>query len=188
MAPPRPEFFATPIRFRAWLAKHHATAAELLVGFYKRDSDHPSMSWPESVDEALCFGWIDGVRRRIDDVSYAIRFTPRRTSSIWSAVNIKRMAVLEDAGRMQQAGRDAFARRSDGKSRVYAYEQSHDTALDPAHQQKLEANSRAWRFFQAQAPWYRRRAIHRIVSAKRPETRIKRLDAMISAWAAGQSE
>src|SRR3978361_2263516 len=117
-----PTFFAAPEDFRAWLEAHHDTHADLLVCCHKKGSGRPSITWPESVDEALCFGWIDGVRRRIDDRSYSIRFTPRKPGSIWSAVNVKKMAALETAGKMTDAGRDAFAARSDAKTAIYAYE------------------------------------------------------------------
>ena len=116
-------FFAGPAKFRDWLAAHHAEATELLVGFHKLDSGQPSLTWPESVDEALCFGWIDGVRRRIDETSYSIRFTPRKAASVWSAVNIAKVAKLEAEGRMTEAGRTAFARRRENRSGIYAYEQ-----------------------------------------------------------------
>ena len=181
----QPKYFATPLAFRAWLETCHARKDELLVGFYKRDSGKANISWPESVDQALCFGWIDGVRKRIDDERYSIRFTPRRPTSIWSAVNIKRVAELTEQGHMQPAGRAAFERRTEAKSRIYAYENSSATVLSAEYQKKLLDNKRAWAFFQAQAAWYRRTAIHRIMSAKKEETRLKRLDALMAGWAAG---
>ena len=181
----QPKYFATPLVFRAWLETFHALKDELLVGFYKRDSGKASISWPESVGQALCFGWIDGVRKRIDDERYSIRFTPRRPTSIWSAVNIKRVAELTEQGHMQPAGRAAFERRTEAKSRIYAYENSSATVLSAEYQKKLLDNKRAWAFFQAQAAWYRRTAIHRIMSAKKEETRLKRLDALMAGWAAG---
>ena len=119
----KPRFFATPADFRAWLARNHGRAGELLVGFHRRDSGRPSITWPQSVDEALCFGWIDGVRRRIDDRRYTIRFTPRRRGSIWSAVNIKRAQELQNLGRMAPAGLAAFEARRDDRSAIYSYEQ-----------------------------------------------------------------
>jgi uncharacterized protein YdeI (YjbR/CyaY-like superfamily) len=182
----KPTFFAEPLAFRAWLEKHHQSIEELLVGFYKKGSGKPSITWPESVDQALCFGWIDGVRKRIDDVSYTIRFTPRRPGSTWSAVNIKRVAELTEQGLMRPAGLAAFERRSEAKSRTYAYEQEHGAALDEEYQKELEADEKAWAFFQAQPPWYRRTAIHRVVSAKQEETRKRRLQALIEASAAGR--
>jgi uncharacterized protein YdeI (YjbR/CyaY-like superfamily) len=182
----KPTFFAEPQAFRAWLEEHHAEAGELLVGFHKRGSGLPSMTWPESVDQALCFGWIDGVRRRIDDNSYSIRFTPRRASSTWSTVNIKRMAVLQAAGLVQPAGLAAFERRSEERSRIYSYEQRYSAVLADADLRKLKANKKAWAFFEAQPPWWRRVVIYRIASAKRPETKQKRLAQLIETSAKGR--
>ena len=179
MASVNPTFFASPAAFRAWLAKHHLEADELLVGFHKKDSGRASITWPESVDQALCFGWIDGVRRRMDEVSYTIRFTPRRPRSIWSTVNIQRVAVLTEQGLMSPAGLAAFERRSDDKSSIYAYEQRHNATLPPPWEKKFRANRKAWAFFRAQAPSYQRVMLYHIVSAKREETRLKRLDALI---------
>src|SRR5213082_2724961 len=119
----KPRFFASPAAWRRWLAAHYERGGELWVGFYKRSTGRPSITWPESVDEALCFGWIDGLRKRVDDVSYTIRFTPRRTRSIWSAVNIKRAQELTRQGRMRPAGQQAFAARTENRSGIYAYEQ-----------------------------------------------------------------
>jgi len=157
-----------------------------LVGFYKRGSGKPSITWPESVDQALCFGWIDGIRRRVDDVSYTIRFTPRRTGSIWSSINIKRVAELETLGHMKKAGLAAFARRSEEKSRIYAYEQRFHSKLEPEQEKKFRANKKAWAFFQAQAPWYQRTVTYYIVSAAREETRAKRLQRIIDESAQGR--
>jgi uncharacterized protein YdeI (YjbR/CyaY-like superfamily) len=176
---PDPTFFPTPADFRAWLEAHHAQESELLVGFYKKGSGQPSITWPESVDEALCFGWIDGVRRRRDDASYTIRFTPRQARSTWSAVNIKRVQELTAQGRMHPAGLTAFAARSDANSAIYAYEQRHTATLDPIEEQQFQANRPAWAFFQAQPPSYRRTALYWVVSAKRAETRQKRLATLI---------
>ncbi len=182
----KPTFFATPAAFRAWLAKHHRTSQELLVGFYKRGSGKPSITWPESVDQALCFGWIDGIRRRLDDERYTIRFTPRRPASSWSAVNIKRVGELESQGQMRPAGREAFGRRSDDKSRTYSYEQRHHLTLADDHLEKLRGNRQAWTFFEAQPPSYRRLATFWIVSAKKEETRMKRLEKLIESSASGR--
>jgi uncharacterized protein YdeI (YjbR/CyaY-like superfamily) len=182
-----PTFFETPEQFRAWLEEHHETATELLVGFYKKKSGKPSITWPESVDEALCFGWIDGVRRGIDEESYSIRFTPRKPSSNWSSVNIARVAELEKEGRMRPAGRAAFKRRSSARSGIYAYEQRKAARLDPDQQREFESeHPQAWAFFSAQPPGYRQQAIHWVVSAKRPETRAKRLASLIDDSAAGR--
>ncbi|HEV7429218.1 MAG TPA: YdeI/OmpD-associated family protein [Thermoanaerobaculia bacterium] len=174
----QPHFFATPADFRKWLAKNHASATELLVGFYKKDSGKPSITWPESVDEALSFGWIDGVRRRIDDVSYSIRFTPRKKTSTWSAINIARVAELTKLGRMQPAGLRAFAQRRAEKSAIYSYENEVRT-LSAEDEKKFRANRNAWDFFNAQPPGYRRVAFYWVTSAKKEETRARRLATLI---------
>lgn len=180
-----PTFFETPADFRNWLKKHHATYTEFLVGFYKRGSGKPSITWPESVDQALCFGWIDGVRKRVDDEAYTIRFTPRKKGSIWSAVNIKRANELIEMGLMQPAGLRAFEARSEEKSRIYSYERE-TAAFAPADEKRFRANRKAWTFFSAQAPWYRRNLTYWVVNAKRPETRAKRLAILIDASAEGR--
>ncbi len=180
-------FFATPADFRAWLERHHETAGELLVGFHKKGSGRPSITWPESVDEALCFGWIDGVRRTIDDESYSIRFTPRRSRSTWSAVNIKRVEELTRLGRMHPAGLRAFEARDPERSRIYSFEQRKEAQkLSPEYQAKLEANRKAWTFFQSQAPYYQRTASWWVMSAKKEETRLKRLATLIEDSAKGR--
>jgi uncharacterized protein YdeI (YjbR/CyaY-like superfamily) len=184
--PVKPTFFPKPLAFRTWLKTHHLTAGELLVGFYKKATDKPSITWPESVDQALCFGWIDGIRRRLDDERYTIRFTPRRATSIWSAVNIRRVGELHAQGLMQPAGLEAFARRDEERSRIYSYEQRFHAKLAEAHEKELRANRKAWAFFQAQAPSYQRVVVYRIVSARQDETRIKRLNAFIEAFAKGR--
>ena len=180
----KPTFFATPARFRAWLEKHHARKAELLVGFYKRGSGRPSITWPESVDEALCFGWIDGVRHSLGAVAYSIRFTPRRPTSIWSAVNVARVAELQKQGRMAAAGLRAFAARTPERTGVYSFERHQAAKLAPRDAARLQANTRAAAFFEAQPPWYQRTALHWVVSAKREETRQRRLDQLIADSAA----
>lgn len=182
----RPMFFATPAEFRAWLAEHHASATELVVGFYKKGSGRPSITWPESVDQALCYGWIDGIRRGLDADSYTIRFTPRKPRSTWSAVNIKRAKELIDEGLMQPAGRAAFEARADDRSAIYSYEQRHGAVLAPGHEQRFRANPTAWAFFQAQPPSYRKVAVYWVTSAKREETRLRRLDTLIAHSAAGR--
>jgi uncharacterized protein YdeI (YjbR/CyaY-like superfamily) len=179
-------FFATPAELRAWFAEHHADAAELRVGFYRRGTGRPSVTWAEAVDQALCFGWIDGVRRGIDAESYQIRFTPRRTRSNWSAVNIERMAALTKAGLVAEAGQRAFEARSPERSGVYAYEQRGSAALDPAQEARFRADAAAWEFFSAQPPSYRTTAIWWVVSAKRAETRERRLATLIEDSAAGR--
>jgi uncharacterized protein YdeI (YjbR/CyaY-like superfamily) len=142
----QPRFFATPAEFRAWLERHHADTSELTVGFHKKASGKQSITWPEAVDEALCFGWIDGVRRSIDADSYSIRFTPRKARSTWSAVNIARAHELQRLGRMHPAGLKAFAARGDDRSAIYSYEQRHHARLEPAQERQLRANARAWEF------------------------------------------
>ncbi len=179
------KFFKTPGDFRRWLEKNHASATELVVGYYKKDSGRPSITWPESVDQALCFGWIDGIRRRVDEVSYSIRFTPRRTGSIWSAVNIKRVKELNLTALMQPAGLKAFAARKENKSGIYAYEQRSAELPEP-YDKKLKENKAAWKFFYAQPASYRKRAFWWVVSAKREETRLKRLEKLINESAAGR--
>ncbi|HEY1091343.1 MAG TPA: YdeI/OmpD-associated family protein [Burkholderiaceae bacterium] len=176
-----PTFFATPKDFRAWLAKHAANETELIVGFYKRDSGHASITWPESVDEVLCFGWIDGVRTRIDELSYKIRFTPRKSTSTWSAINIARVEVLTAEGRMQPAGLAAFEHRREAKSKIYAYEQAARAELDPQDEALFRKNKKAWKFFAAQPPGYRHQMVWRVISAKRAETRAARLAKLIEA-------
>jgi uncharacterized protein YdeI (YjbR/CyaY-like superfamily) len=171
-------FFPTPADFRVWLEAHHEAAAELWVGFHKRGSGLPSMTWPESVDEALCFGWIDGVRQSIDDSSYRIRFTPRRAGSTWSAVNLRRVEELRGAGRMRPAGLAAFEGRDPAKQERYSYERQHVT-LAPPYLAALKRNRAAWQFFQAQPAYYRRQATLWVMSAKREETRSRRLQALI---------
>lgn len=178
-------FFPTPVDFRAWLAAHHTTAAELWVGYYKKGSKRPSITWPESVDQALCFGWIDGIRRRIDDESYTIRFTPRRPGSIWSEVNTRRAFELIDQGLMQPAGLAAFGVRDVEKTKLYSYE-SRAQPLDPSHEAEFRANFAAWAFWEAQPAHYRQGATHWVASAKREETRRKRLGTLIADSAAGR--
>src|SRR5258708_807925 len=180
-----PTFFASPSAFRVWLEKHHDHASELLVGFYKKGSGIPSMTWPESVDQALAYGWIDGVRKGIDDVSYTIRFTPRRPGSIWSAINIRRVAELKKLGLMRPAGVQAFERRSDAKSSIYSYENAPRT-LDPIDEKKFRARKKAWEYFSNQAPSYQRVAIYWVMSARKAETRARRLAALIEDSANGK--
>jgi uncharacterized protein YdeI (YjbR/CyaY-like superfamily) len=181
-----PTFFATPADFRAWLERHHESHSELIVGFHKRGSGRPSITWPEAVDQALCFGWIDGVRRRIDDASYSIRFTPRKARSTWSAVNIRRMKELVEEGLVAPAGLAAFERRADDRSAIYSYEQRKAARLEPDQERRLRADERALVFFEAQPPSYRRAAIHWVTSATKPETRERRLAQLIECSAAGE--
>jgi uncharacterized protein YdeI (YjbR/CyaY-like superfamily) len=181
-----PRFFATPAAFRAWLDAHHDRESELVVGFSKKGSGKPSISWPESVDEALCYGWIDGVRRSLGEESYTIRFTPRRASSIWSNVNIAKVQALLAAGRMMPAGIAAWERRDPARSGIYAFEREEAAAFDAEAELRFSRNHAAWKYFQAQPPGYRRLATHYVVSAKRPETRERRLTALIEHSARGK--
>jgi uncharacterized protein YdeI (YjbR/CyaY-like superfamily) len=182
----KPTFFKTPAAWRKWLEQHHADRQELWVGFYKKGTGRPSITWPESVDGALCFGWIDGVRKSLDGDSYVIRFTPRRVTSIWSVVNIRRMAELEALGLVSAAGRGAFERRRDDRSAIYSYEQRKTASLPPAYLKQLEANRPAWTFFSAQPAGYKRLVAHWVVSAKQPETQQRRLTRLIEDSAAGR--
>ena len=180
----KPMFFKTPAEFRAWLEKHHKTATELVVGYYKKASGKPTITWQESVDEALCFGWIDGIRRSHGADAYSNRFTPRRKGSNWSAINITRVGELTKAGRMQPAGLDAFALRTEAKSRVYTYEQKKGKDLprfEPRLEKLFKANKRAWAFFQTLPPYYRRGETLWVNSAKSDETKLRRLDKVITA-------
>ena len=182
----KPTFFSSPAKFRRWLAANHDKASELWVRYYKKDSGKPSLTWPESVDEALCFGWIDGIRKSVDEVSYTIRFTPRKPRSIWSAVNIKRAMELIELGLMQPAGLKVLQRRQEARSVVYSYEQR-GQKLDDAYEKKLRANKKAWAFFQAQPPWYQRAASWWVISAKQEETRLRRLAKLIEDSEAGRT-
>lgn len=178
-APENATFFATPAKFRAWFEKHHSSASELWVGFYKKGSGRPSITWPEAVDEALCVGWIDGVRKSIDDESYRIRFTPRKPQSTWSAVNLARVEVLTREGRMRPAGLKAFEKRVEAKTGIYAYEQRKAAELDAASEQRFRSDPEAWEYFQSRPPGYRKTALWWVVSAKKEETRRKRLEQLI---------
>jgi uncharacterized protein YdeI (YjbR/CyaY-like superfamily) len=178
-------FFETAAELRRWFRANAATADELWVGFFKKDSGRPSITWPESVDEALCVGWIDGIRKRIDEVSYKIRFTPRRKGSIWSAVNIKRVEALAADKRMRPAGLNAFEMRTANRSGIYSYEQRRDQLEEP-YNGLLRKNKAAWAFFQAQPPSWRKAIGWWVISAKQEETRMKRLEKLVAASAAGK--
>ena len=176
----RSKFFATQSDFRKWLKVNHRKESELLVGFYKVDSGKPSMTWSQSVDEALCFGWIDGVRRSIDNKSYSIRFTLRRKTSTWSAVNIRKVEELTRLRLMQPAGLEVFRHRTEEKSRIYSFE-NETKSLARRFEKRFKANKKAWKFFLAQSPSYRKVVLHRIMSAKQEATRLKRLQEVIAA-------
>src|SRR4030095_4078860 len=179
------KYFKSSNDFRRWLEKNHATMQELWVGYYKKSSQQPSITWPESVDEALCFGWIDGIRKSVDDLRYTIRFTPRRRGSIWSAVNIKRAQELRDKALMKPPGMAAFDARKEYKSGTYSYEQR-SANLDGPYEKKLKQNKAARDFFYAQPPSYRKAIGWWIVSAKQEATRLKRLQKLIRESERGQ--
>ena len=180
-----PVFFASVQKWRAWLEAHHETETECLVGFIKVSTGVANMTWSESVDVALCYGWIDAVRRSIDDRSYSIRFTRRKPGSNWSAINVKKVEALRAAGEMTLAGEQAFGKRSEAKTAIYAYEKD-ATSFSDADVKRFESNQPAWTFFQAQAPWYQRTATHWVRTAKREETRTRRLEQLIADSAAGR--
>ena len=176
-------FFEAPGELRAWLEEHHATATELWIGFYKKASGRRSLTWSEVVDEALCFGWIDGKAQRIDEHRYRQRLTPRRRNSNWSAINIAKVAELRAQGRMTPAGEAAFDARREDRSAVYSYERRHEAAFDSEQEAAFQANAPAWEWFAAQSPSYRSLAIFWVVSAKRPDTRARRLATLIECSA-----
>lgn len=181
-----PVFFETPAAFRRWLSRHAKSAPELLVGFHKVGRGKPCMTWPESVDEALCFGWIDGVRKRVDDDTYTIRFTPRRAGSVWSRVNIAKAGALVAAGRMKPAGLAAFERRFDHPKSGYSYGKREEAELSPAERKALKADKAAFAFHEKVAPSYRKACAHWIASAKQPATRERRFAKYLAACAAGK--
>lgn len=178
-------YFRSPAELRKWFAKHPAAETELWVGYYKKDSGKPSITWPESVDEALCVGWIDGIRKSVDEDRYIIRFTPRKRTSVWSSVNIKRAKELISEGLMQTSGLAAFQARRENKSGIYAYEQRSADLPEP-YLTLLMKNKAAWSFFQLQAPSYRKTLMWWIVSARKEETRLNRLKKLIEESAAGR--
>jgi uncharacterized protein YdeI (YjbR/CyaY-like superfamily) len=174
----KPKFFKSPNEFRSWLERNHAKATELLVGYYKVATGKPSLTWSESVDVALCYGWIDGVRPTGDNESYVIRFTPRRPSSGWSAVNINKVAALKKAGLMRPAGLAAFEAR-DATQSGYSVKSWPDT-FPSAYERRFRANKKAWKYFSSQAPSRRKQTVHWVTSAKQEETRLRRLDLLIA--------
>ena len=181
-----PTFFKTPAALRRWFKAHHATSAELWIGFYKKDSGRGGVVYRQALDEALCFGWIDGMVRRVDEMSYMQRFTPRRPRSTWSAVNVARVTALIAEGRLQPAGLAAFERRTTDRSAVYSYEQRRSAALSPAEHRAVKADQAAWRFFEAQPPFYKRTVAWWIQTAKKEETRTRRLAILIDCSARGR--
>jgi len=181
-----PTFFETPAKFRAWLKRHHQAADELIVGFYRKDSGRKSITWQEAVDEALCFGWIDGIRRKHSEIAYSNRFTPRRPRSNWSAINIARVAELTKQKRMTPAGLAAFEKRSAARSRIYNYEQQDLPSFPPEIEKKFKKNKKAWAFFLTLPPYYRKGETRWITGAKQEETRLRRLDKVIAACESGR--
>jgi uncharacterized protein YdeI (YjbR/CyaY-like superfamily) len=181
----QPTTFETAEAFRAWLEQHHESAPEIWVCYYKKGTGKKSITWPESVDEALCFGWIDSVRKSLDDERYLNRFTPRRRGSVWSAVNIRRVGELTKEGRMRPAGLEAFSARREDRSGIYSYERRDEAVLDPAFEKRFRARNRAWAFFEASPRSYRQAAIRWVMTAKKHETRERRLGQLIERSAAG---
>jgi uncharacterized protein YdeI (YjbR/CyaY-like superfamily) len=179
-------FFKTPDEFRAWLTKHHATATEIGVVFHRKASGKPTMTWSDAVDQALCFGWIDSIARRLDETSRVQRFTPRKPRSNWSAVNINKVEDLTARGLMAPAGLAAFARREEARSGVYSYENRHLAALDSDREARFQAHAGAWEFFNRQPPSYRQTAIYWVMNAKRDDTRSRRLERLIEVSAGGR--
>jgi uncharacterized protein YdeI (YjbR/CyaY-like superfamily) len=177
-------YFETPAEFRAWLEKNHATAESLLVGFHKQGTGRPSLTWPESVDEALCFGWIDGVRKGVDADRYTIRFTPRKAGSIWSTVNVNKVQVLQEQGRMQATGLAAFESRKEGRSGIYSHEQG-DVHLPEPYLGLLKKDVGVWQFFEKQPASYRKAASWWVASAKQEKTRLSRLEKLVVYSAKG---
>jgi uncharacterized protein YdeI (YjbR/CyaY-like superfamily) len=179
-------YFASPEEFRAWLEEHHERATEVWIGYWKKHTGKPSLTWSQAVDEALCFGWIDGVLRRVDDERHMQRFTPRKPTSNWSAVNVAKVEQLRAEGRMRPAGEAAFALRREAKTGVYSYEQRHLAAFEPEQEQRFRANAAAWEYWSAAPAGYRKMATWWVVSAKKPETRERRLAKLIEVSAAGR--
>jgi uncharacterized protein YdeI (YjbR/CyaY-like superfamily) len=181
----KPTFFKSQADFRKWLETHHAATSELLVGFYRKGSGKAGITYQEAVDEALCFGWIDGVKKRVDESSYTHRFTPRKAGSIWSVVNTKRAKALVTLGLMAAPGLRAFERRDRKKTKQYSYEREH-AVFDPAIERAFKANAPAWTFFRAQPPGYQRILTFWVMSAKKDEARLRRLAALVKTSAEGK--
>lgn len=181
----KPTFFLTKADFRKWLDKNHTTEKELIVGFYKVGTKKPSITWSESVDEALCYGWIDSVRKSIDNDSYCIRFTPRKPNSIWSAINIAKVETLSKQGLMEPSGIKSFELRKDHRSKIYSHEQELKSLPDEFEKQ-FKANKKAWIFFTSQMPSYQKTAIHLVITAKQETTKLKRLLDLINSSEAGE--
>lgn len=181
-----PHFFKTPADFRKWLDTHYETETELLVGFYKTNSGKATITWPESVDAALCYGWIDGVRKSLAGDSYTIRFTPRKATSIWSAINIAKMEDLMKQGLVKPAGIAAYEKRKESKSRIYSHERTEDAVLPAEMEKTFKANTAAWEFFMKQAPSYRKIMFHLITAAKQEKTQQSRFEKLLNASSEGK--
>ena len=181
----KPRFFKSQSEFRRWLEKNHAQETELLVGFYKKGSGKASLTYPEALDEALCFGWIDGVRRSLGDDGYTIRFTPRKAKSIWSNVNVRHVERLKKLGRMAPAGLEAYALRDPKKTGIYAFE-NRPRELAPAYEKKFRSNKKAWEFFEKQPPGFKRLMIFRVMEGKQEETRQRRLEQLTESSGKGE--
>lgn len=180
----KPNFFSSPGQFRQWLEKNHDREDELLIGFHKKDTGKKSITYPEALDEALCYGWIDGLRKRLDETSYTIRFTPRKPKSIWSLVNVRHVERLTKEGRMAEPGLNAYARRDPKRTGIYAFE-NEEREFSPEFERKFRANKPAWEFFQKEPPSIRRTCIFWVMSAKKEETRLRRLEDLIASSAKG---
>jgi uncharacterized protein YdeI (YjbR/CyaY-like superfamily) len=176
----KPKFFSSPEQFRKWLEQNHNSAAELLIGFHKKASGKKSITYAEALDEALCFGWIDGVRKNLDETSYTIRFTPRKPKSIWSNINVKHLERLKKEGRMHPAGLEAYARRDPKRTGIYSFE-NRPLELAPEYEKLFRQNKAAWKFFQEQPPGYKRLMVFRTMSGKKEETRLRRLKQLIES-------
>jgi uncharacterized protein YdeI (YjbR/CyaY-like superfamily) len=179
-------FFETAPQLRDWLDEHHETAADLIVGAWKKGTGKPTLTWEEIVEEALCVGWIDSIRRSVPGDGWTIRLTPRRKGGNWSAVNVAKVAALRAAGRMRPAGEAAFAERRDDRTAIYSFEQARDPELAADEEARFRADAAAWAWFSAKAPSFRKQALHWVISAKRPETRERRLAVLIASSADGR--
>lgn len=180
-----PKFFSTPADLRKWLEQNHDKASELLIGFHKKSSGKKSITYAEALDEALCFGWIDGVRRKLNETSYVQRFTPRKARSIWSNINVQHVERLKKEGRMHESGLAAYERRDPKRTGIYSFE-NRPHQLSPAYEKRFRQNKKAWKFFEEQAPYYKKLMIFRIMEAKKEETQIRRLEQLIACSAEGK--
>ena len=181
----KPKFFSSPAEFRQWLEQNHDRASELMIGFHKKSSGKESITYAEALDEALCFGWIDGVRKKLNETSYVQRFTPRKPRSIWSLINVNHVERLKKEGRMHPAGLEAYARRDPKRTGIYSFE-NEPHKLAPAYEKKFRQNKSAWKFFEEQPPYYKKLMIFRIMSGKKEETRLRRLEQLIETSAQGK--